>query len=99
MVNRIIFFLKAGTGFSFASSYDIFSFSPDVYLKLYYWKFFIFLDTSFYSNGLFNKNGAGVEFKIWGILFYAGINNIIVSDFEDGLFKLRFEIGVGYEFE
>lgn len=90
--------MKIGTGLSLASSYDVFSFSPDIYLKLYYRIFFIFLDTSFYSDGIFNKNGAGVEFKIWEILFDAGINNIIVSDYEYSLFKLRFEIGAGYEF-
>ncbi|MCX8094376.1 MAG: hypothetical protein N3E50_09470 [Candidatus Goldbacteria bacterium] len=96
--DRTNFYLKAGPGISFTTSYGISSFSPDVYLKLYYWLFFVFADTSFYSDGLFNKNGIGIEFKIWEILFEIGLNNIIVTDYEYSIFKLRFEIGVGYGF-
>ncbi|GEM_PF-3026225 len=91
-------FLKAGPGIGFATSYNIFSFSPDIYFKLYYLNFFIFADTSFYTDGLFNKNGAGFKFKLWEILFEICINNIIISDYKYLFFKLRCGIGAGYEF-
>lgn len=91
-------FLKIGPGVSVASSYDIYSLSPDIYLKFYIFNFFIFLDTSFYSDGLFNKSGIGYEWKWWDILFDFGLCNIFISNYKDNFFKLRFQIGVGYEF-
>lgn len=96
--DRNNFLFQVGPGISFTTSYRISSFSPDIYLKLYCWLFFIFADTSFYSDGIFNKNGIGIEFKIWEIIFNLGLSNIFISDYEYSLYKLRFEIGVGYEF-
>jgi len=91
-------FLKIGPGVSFASSYDIYSLSPDIYLKFYIFNFYIFLDTSFYSDGLFNKNGIGYEWKWWQIAFDFGLCNIFISNYKDNFFKLRFQIGAGYVF-
>ncbi len=61
-------FLKAGPGIGFATSYGAASFSPDIYLKLYFWQFFCFIDTSFYSDGLFNKNGIGISGSFFVLL-------------------------------